>query len=110
MGQSVACLDSQSGASLRQFVADAAALFPGRFRNAVLFGSRARGDALDDSDWDVALFIDGFDESREGDDLGFLAGRYWLRGMMVSPVGLPADRRDVAAGLLANIDRDGIAG
>ena len=75
----------------------------------ILFGSRARGDALDDSDWDVALFIDGFDESREGDDLGFLAGRYWLRGMMVSPVGLPADRRDVAAGLLANIDRDGIA-
>ena len=50
---------------LRRFRADVEAAFPGRLRDIVLFGSRARGDNLDDSDWDVAVYIDDCDRGRE---------------------------------------------
>jgi predicted nucleotidyltransferase len=32
-------------------------LYGGRIERVVLFGSRARGDASDDSDYDVAVFL-----------------------------------------------------
>jgi uncharacterized protein len=35
-----------------------AALPPGRIERIVLFGSRARGEAGEDSDWDMAVFLD----------------------------------------------------
>ena len=34
------------------------AAFPGRVEHIVLFGSRARGEAHDESDWDFAVFLD----------------------------------------------------
>ena len=34
-------------------------IFPGQVESIVLFGSRARGDARSDSDWDVAVFLKG---------------------------------------------------
>ena len=42
------------------------AAFPGRVERIVLFGSRARGEAHDESDWDFAVFLDH--EPTEGDD------------------------------------------
>jgi len=36
----------------------ALAAFPGRVERIVLFGSRARGEAHDESDWDFAVFLD----------------------------------------------------
>ncbi len=35
--------------------------FPGRLRALVLYGSRAREDHGEGSEWDVAAFIDRFD-------------------------------------------------
>jgi predicted nucleotidyltransferase len=35
-------------------------LFGERLKRAVLFGSRARGDARDDSDYDVMVFLDEY--------------------------------------------------
>lgn len=46
-----------------------------RLKGIILFGSRARGDARPDSDWDVAVVIEGYDgdlhEMRQLALLGF---------------------------------------
>jgi uncharacterized protein (UPF0332 family)/predicted nucleotidyltransferase len=41
------------------------AAFPGQVERIVLFGSRARGEARDESDWDFAVFLDH--EPTQGD-------------------------------------------
>jgi predicted nucleotidyltransferase len=38
------------------------ALYGSRIERVVLFGSRARGDARDDSDYDVAVFLKDLDD------------------------------------------------
>jgi predicted nucleotidyltransferase len=43
--------------AMRRFAAAVRALYGDRVERIVLYGSRARGDAREDSDWDVALFI-----------------------------------------------------
>jgi predicted nucleotidyltransferase len=42
---------------LRRFHAALSDLYGNRLERVVLFGSRARGDAREDSDYDVAVFI-----------------------------------------------------
>jgi predicted nucleotidyltransferase len=42
---------------LKRFLAALAELYGDRLERVVLFGSRARGDAREDSDYDVAVFI-----------------------------------------------------
>jgi predicted nucleotidyltransferase len=42
---------------LKRFRAALDALYGERIERVVLFGSRARGDARDDSDYDVAVFL-----------------------------------------------------
>lgn len=44
---------------LRQFKAAVSKALPGMVREVRLFGSRARGEARADSDWDVAVVLDG---------------------------------------------------
>jgi uncharacterized protein len=44
---------------LKRFRAALDALYGDRIERVVLFGSRARGDARDDSDYDVAVFLKG---------------------------------------------------
>jgi uncharacterized protein (UPF0332 family)/predicted nucleotidyltransferase len=41
-----------------RFRARVLAAFPGRVERILLFGSRARGEAHDESDWDFAVFLD----------------------------------------------------
>lgn len=36
--------------------------YGGRLRQVLLFGSRARGDQRPDSDYDIAVFLDGIDD------------------------------------------------
>jgi predicted nucleotidyltransferase len=45
---------------LRRFRAALNELYGDRIERVVLYGSRARGDARDDSDYDVAVFLNGF--------------------------------------------------
>lgn len=45
---------------LRRFRTELDRLYGRRIDRVVLFGSRARGDARDDSDYDVAVFLKGF--------------------------------------------------
>jgi predicted nucleotidyltransferase len=42
---------------LRRFRTALEALYGDRIERVVLFGSRARGEARDDSDYDVAVFL-----------------------------------------------------
>jgi predicted nucleotidyltransferase len=54
--------------TLRRFRAELNALYGERIERVVLFGSRARGDARDDSDYDIAVFLhDLTDYWREAD-------------------------------------------
>jgi hypothetical protein len=43
--------------AMRRFAEAVRARYGDRVERIVLFGSRARGDAREDSDWDVAVFL-----------------------------------------------------
>jgi len=45
--------------AMRRFAAAVRALYGDRVERIVLYGSRARGDARAESDWDVAVFLRG---------------------------------------------------
>jgi len=47
---------------LRRFRAALNALYGDRIERVVLFGSRARGDAQEDSDYDIAVFLNDLDD------------------------------------------------
>ena len=49
---------------LKRFRADLDALYGDRIERVVLFGSRARGDAREDSDYDVAVFLHDLTDRR----------------------------------------------
>ncbi len=46
---------------LRRLKAELARLYGPRLERVILFGSRARGDAQPDSDWDIAVVLKGYD-------------------------------------------------
>lgn len=50
---------------LSRFRASLAALYGERLERVVLFGSRARGEARSDSDYDVAVFVRNLDDRWE---------------------------------------------
>ena len=58
----------------------------------VLFGSRARGDATKDSDYDVAIFVkEGGAGTVLDRQLSNIAFPYLLKGVHIRPVSLPRD-------------------
>jgi uncharacterized protein len=50
-------LSRKAAEHLRAFQAEIHTRFPGKISRLILFGSRARGDARRDSDYDVAVFV-----------------------------------------------------
>lgn len=81
-----------------------------RLERAVLFGSRARGDARPDSDYDVAVFLRGMDD--RGAELHRLAG---LSAVLIGETGefvhaMPyrAGAYDERTPLMREIRREGI--
>ena len=98
----------------RRFLDTVASRYP--FRQAWLFGSRARGDARPDSDLDIALLLDGPREA-------FIAAKLALddlaydilleTGIHIQPLPLWQDDWDVPGtfpnpGLIAAIRREGV--
>ncbi len=85
------------------------AAHPGRVAKVVLFGSRARGDADADSDWDVAVFLRDDVGSRELDVLADVGTALLLQtGAVIQPVPLPISRENEDSLFLRRIRRDGV--
>lgn len=86
------------------------AAYGDRIERIVLFGSRARGDARPDSDYDVAVFlreIDGVGEEIArlvdlGDDILVDTGAF------ISAIALPEGSYRDRTGFMAEIRRDGV--
>ena len=97
---------------LRAFRRDAERAFPGQVVRVLLFGSRARGEARRDSDYDVAIFLrDLVDRRSTGHALADLAYPHLIEGYHINPVALPDDylERGDTGSLRFSIARDGIA-
>jgi predicted nucleotidyltransferase len=84
----------------------------GLVARVTLFGSRARGEAKDDRDYDVAVFVrEAADRLDILDSVSDAAYPHMFEGIFISPVVLPAAflGRDPPTELAAEVARDGIA-
>lgn len=84
--------------------------FDGRVAKMVLFGSRARGEAHEESDWDIAVFL--MDEPTMEDrhrltDLG--SDVLMDTGQVIQSIALPSYREAEDSYLLRAIRTEGIA-
>ena len=95
---------------LTRFRAALDAAYGDRIERVVLFGSRARGDARPDSDYDVAVFLRDFDDfGRESRTLAAIETDILyedgaLVGAMPFRAGAYADRTS----FMAEVRRDGV--
>ncbi len=95
---------------IREFKRRAEEALLGRVVRVMLYGSRARGDARPDSDWDVAVFIAGdptLEDQRTLSNIGF--------GLMLDMASMSrlwlSMRREARSSpyFLSNVLRDGLA-
>jgi uncharacterized protein len=95
---------------LRRFYSMLTGLYGDRLERAVLFGSRARGDAQPDSDYDVAVFL--HDYHGLWDESGPLADAatelLYDTGAVVTPIPFPAEAYRQRSALMGEIRREGI--
>lgn len=104
-------LSRKAASHLRAFQTELEMRFPGRISRVVLFGSRARGEARRDSDYDVAVFVRDLESRRAlNHTLADIAYPHILEGIYIRPFAVPSNfldetRRD---GLALSIARDGV--
>lgn len=100
----------QSDIVLRRFQAMLATTYGDRLARSVLFGSRARGDARRDSDYDVAVFLRDFHGLwEESGPLADAATRILFdTGAVVTAIPFPASAYEERSALMGEIRREGI--
>lgn len=97
-------------ALLHEFRRRAEKALPGRIVRVMLYGSRARGDARPDSDWDVAIFLDGKPSRNDRNilsDIGF--DLMMEHGQHVQTIAVDSSRSPEHSSFLKNVYEDGIA-
>ena len=95
---------------LLRFRNDVRAAYGARLKRLVLFGSRARGNHRTDSDYDVAVFIDGY--TSRWDEicaLSRITTQYWSDDIIVSAKPFPTEAFEQDSPLMREIRKDGIA-
>lgn len=95
---------------IREFKLRAEKALPGRIVRVMLYGSRARGDARPDSDWDVAVFVTGAPSSQDrgiladiGHDLMLESGQY------LQTIAIDSARTPERSHFVHNVLKDGLA-
>lgn len=104
-------LSPEAKSHLTAFKREVEEAFPGKIARVTLFGSRARGDAEDDSDNDVAVFVhDQADDWRFSSRVSNVAYPHMLEGVHISPIVLPTTYLgdDPPTELAAEIAGDGV--
>jgi predicted nucleotidyltransferase len=99
--------------ALREFVQGLQEQFDGLIRSALLFGSKARGDSIPDSDLDVLIVVDS-DDWRLHKRIRYLAADICLEyDLDLSPrvwsVSHLRKMQEIEASIYQNIQRDGIS-
>lgn len=81
-----------------------------RIERVVLFGSRARGDANPNSDYDVAVFLHDLQKfGREARTLADIETEILFEtGAIINALPLPAGAHRDRTGLMAELRRDGV--
>jgi predicted nucleotidyltransferase len=85
-------------------------VYGNRLERVVLFGSRARGDARPDSDYDIAVFVYGFQGFWQESDVLVQIGMDILddSGAVINALPFTAGAYDERIGLMSELRRDGI--
>lgn len=95
---------------IREFKRRAEEALPGRIVRILLYGSRARGDARPDSDWDVAVFLKGTpstDDRHILSDIGF--DLMMESGQYLQTIAIDAARTPEGSYFLRSVLKDGLA-
>jgi uncharacterized protein len=81
-----------------------------RLERVVLFGSRARGDARPDSDYDVAVFLEGFESfGQEADRIAEIeTDILYDTGAVINALPFKAGAYREATGLMGEVRREGL--
>ena len=112
LGKTGAERSAPVGGALASFIGETLSkTAPGKSR-AILFGSRARGDARPDSDWDVLILLDKDRITRSDmDEVSYPVCEFgWGADMMVNPIMYTIRDWDARRGtpFYKNVMRDGI--
>jgi uncharacterized protein len=103
-------MSSPDLALIREFKRRAEEALPGRVVRVMLYGSRARGDARPDSDWDVAVFVRGKPTTADRNALSDIGFDLMLEsGQYLQTIAIDASRSPEDSYFVHNVLKDGLA-